>query len=451
MKPLATRFAEWSHALQLESVPADVRREALRCIVDVTGVALAGSALGTAQVVRRLAVGEAPGGSARVWGTPLNAPPASASLANATAAHVLDFDDTCYDGIVHGSAAVWPAVLACAEFSGASGTQTLEAFIAGVEVEYALGRALPESVYYDGWWTSGVFGAIGAATGAAKAIGLCVDQTANAISLAVCQAAGIRGLLGTDAKPYAMGRAARTGVEAAQFAQAGLGAPVDAFESDRGFIKLFARSHFDEVRLSLGERYSLVDPGIAYKLYPACSAVQAATETVLQFVSRHDLRPEDIAAIECDVTPLVAISLTYDQPASATQAQFSLPYALACAVLYRDFGVLHIREPRFHAPEVKAIMRLVKMRRDDALESTELGRQQNPEGARVTVRLRDGRLLQSYSGAATGMPQRPMSDELLDSKFIGCATTALSDESAQVLLSRLRTLPQCADLRDFWT
>lgn len=449
MTQLVVRLARWSHALVLDRLPPDVVRQAIRGIVDVTGVALAGSIHRIAQAARALAAEECPVGTARVWGTSITTAPGAAALANGTAAHVLDYDDTCYDGIVHGSAAVWPAVLACAEACGSPGSRAVEAFIAGVETEYALGRALPDRMYFDGWWTSGVFGAIGAATGAAKILGLSVAETANAIGLAACQATGMRALIGSDAKPYALGRAARTGVEAAHVARAGLGAPADAFESDRGFIKLFAAGEFNEQRLALGERFSLTSPGIAYKLYPACSATQAATEAVLRLVVEHDLVPHDIEAIECDVTPLVAISLMYDQPTSLTEAQFSLPYALACAIRYRDFGVLRMSEPSFDAPDMRALMSRVTMRCNDALEDTEQGRRDNPEGARVTVRLRDGRMLESYNGAATGMPQKPMPDAALNAKFMACAAV-LPRAAGEVLLARLRDLPRCADVRDLW-
>lgn len=449
MTLLASRLARWSHGLALGRVPPEVAREAIRCIVDVTGVALAGSAHRITQAASVLAAEDAPRGLADIWGSATTTAAGAAAQINGTAAHVLDYDDTCYDGIVHGSAAVWPAVLACAQACSASGERALEAFIAGVETEYALGRALPDRVYFDGWWTSGVLGAIGAAAGAAKVLELTVTETASAIGLAACQAAGMRAMIGTDAKPYAIGLAARTGVEAARFARAGLSAPADAFESDRGFIKLFAGGEFDDERFGLGERYSLMSPGVAYKLYPACSATQAATEAVLRLVTDHELAPEDIAAIECDVTPLVAISLMYDRPATVTEAQFSLPYALACAVRYRDFGVLRMNQPSFDAPEMVALMSRVSMRRDDALEATDQGRD-HPEGARVTIRLNGGGTLQRYNGAATGMPQKPMSDAALDEKFIACASTAMPPAASGAMLARLRGLRRCRDVRELF-
>lgn len=451
MSTIAERLAEWGHALNVSNVPSEVVREAKRSIVDVTGVALAGASHDTSLKVRALAQAESSAGSATLWG--IESPgihPAAAALCNGTAAHVLDYDDTCYDGIVHGSAAVWPAVVACAETAGAGGVQLLEAFIAGVETEYALGRSLPDRIYFNGWWTSGLLGSAGAAAGAAKLLGLDTVQTCHAISLAACQATGLRAMIGTAAKPYALGRAAQMGVQAAHFARSGLDAPRDAFESERGFVQVVAAGELDESKLALGRRYSLIEPGIAFKLYPACSAAQAATEAVLKLVIEHDIAASDIVSVDCDVTPLVAISLMYERPASVTEAQFSLPYAIACALRYRDFGVTRMHEPSFAEPETLALMQKVRMIRNDELEATEEGRRQNPEGARVTLTLKNSRVLKLYNGAATGMPARPMPDEALDAKFLACATTTLARREAQALLENLRNLEHCRDARTFF-
>jgi len=446
MSTIAERLATWVHESKLSNFPVEAVRQAKRCIVDVTGVALAGATHETSCKVRVLTQGTSAAGPAMLWGTREAALSAdAAALCNAVAAHVLDYDDTCYDGIVHGSAAVWPAVVASGETIGATGSALLEAFIAGVECEYALGRALSDEMYFKGWWTSGVLGAIGAAAGASKVLGLDAIQTCNAISLASCQATGLRAMIGTDAKPYALGRAAQTGVQAARYAKAGLDAPRDAFESERGFLKVFADGHFDEAYFALGARYSLVEPGIAFKLFPACSATQAATEAVLALAVEHRLKADAIVSIECEVTPLVAISLTYDRPKSLTEAQFSLPYAIGCALRYGSFGVAQMNTPSYEEPEMIAVMQKVRMIHNDALEATEAGRRQNPEGARVAIRLEDGSVLESYNGAATGMPNKPMPDASLDAKFMACTTPVFEKDQAAKLLAELRGLERSND------
>jgi 2-methylcitrate dehydratase PrpD len=440
---IAERLAAWASAVSLASLPAGVVAAAKRSIVDVSGVGIAGANYEVARIARKLMREASASGAAALWGTdePAVAPEAAAHC-NALAAHVLDYDDTCYDGIVHASAAVWPAVLACGEATGASGARLLEAFIAGVECEYALGRAFGDELYFKGWWTSGLLGAIGAAAGAAKVLGLDGARMRAAIALAACHTGGVRAVIGSDAKPFMLGRAASAGVQAARYAAAGLEAPADAFESHRGFIPVLADGRFDAGRLALGERYSLVEPGIAFKLFPACSAAQAATEAVLGLARTHRIDAADVERVDCAVTPLVFISLTYDRPTSVSEAQFSLTYAIGCALLDGAFGVEHLSAPTYGEPRMAALMSKVRMTQGDALEATDEGRRSNPEGARVTLHLKDGRTFERYNGAATGMPQKPMSDGALDAKFLACAGAALDPAAAERLLQSLRALDE---------
>src|SRR5689334_10245436 len=108
----AVSLAEWCAALRHEDVPEDVRLQARRAILDVSGVMAAGSVHPAVAALRRSFEAErgpctvAGGGSAFA---------ATAALINGAAAHAWDFDDTSYTGIMHGSAVIFPAILAIAE------------------------------------------------------------------------------------------------------------------------------------------------------------------------------------------------------------------------------------------------------------------------------------------------------------------------------------------------
>jgi 2-methylcitrate dehydratase PrpD len=186
MKTLAFKLASWATKLNLNDIPSTVVDVAKRCIIDVVGVSIAGSQFHVSDTVRKIAFREYPAGSCTVIGTTNKLSALGASFCNGVAAHCLDFDDTCYDGIVHGSAAVWPSVFAVGEMVGASGKEVLTAFIAGVETEYKLGRFFTDHLYKKGWWNSSVLGVIGAAVGASKLQGFDETLTMNTIQNAAC-------------------------------------------------------------------------------------------------------------------------------------------------------------------------------------------------------------------------------------------------------------------------
>ena len=109
-------------------------------------------------------------------------------------------------------------MLAAAEQADISGARFLESFVAGSETAYALGLTLTDTHYLSGWWATSTLGAIGAAAGAARALGMSREETAMAISLAALQANGMIAMLGTDSKPILAGQAAKLGLESALLA-----------------------------------------------------------------------------------------------------------------------------------------------------------------------------------------------------------------------------------------
>ena len=263
---LAQRIAAFGAGLELDAVPVEVRRAARRCIVDTVGVAIAAAPHPLSRAMYDHAQASYAAGAATVLGWPARLSPVGAALVNGASAHVLDFDDTSYTGIMHGSAVALPAALAATEESGGDGGRLLEAFIVGSEVTYAVALLCTTEHYFKGWWSTATFGAFGAAAGAAKALGLSVEQTVSAVALAGAQACGPKVAFGTDAKPFLAGRAAAIGVESALLAGKGLLGPEAVFEDPRGFLQLLNDGRAEPGAIDdLGRVWRLVEPGIFFK------------------------------------------------------------------------------------------------------------------------------------------------------------------------------------------
>jgi len=67
--------------------------------------------------------------------------------------------------------------------------------------------------------------------------------------------------------------------------------------------------------------------------------------------------------------------------------------------------------------------------------------------ARVTVRLKDGRVLTAPANGARGYPERPATDEELATKFLACAKRALPEPRAHAALASLREIERAPDVR----
>lgn len=444
---IACRFADWAAELAPETIPEEVRHAARRCIVDTVAVAIGGSTVEMATNLRAHAAAEYPGSDCTLLGTDETASAVGAALVNGHASHVLDFDDTSYAGIVHGSTIMLPALLSVAQREKSSGLAFETAFVAASEVAYGVGLTLSKSHYMKGWWASGTCGGIGAAAGAAKLLELDAEQTANAISMAAVNAFGMIGVLGTAAKPLLAGRAASMATEVAYLAKAGFNSPKAAFEDRRGFLALMNDGQQHAVGLAeLGKTWRLVDPGILFKRYPVCSAVQAAGEMTERLIGDNNLGFDDIAEVRCDVTELVDISLVYDRPKSPEEAQFSMPFALGAIIADGRLGPEHLDPERLRDPRLLAAMEKVVKRQSDDVDTPEM-RERCPEGARVTIKTTAGTEHSGYLGAPTGMPETPLSDEALGQKFHDCAKLAAwSQDRTDAVLAGLWSLKSTVDI-----
>ena len=443
------RLGDFVSTLELDRVPPAVVDEARRCVLDTFGVIIGGqnSQLGRATMEHAKQVYR--DGNSHLLGTGTRLHPVGAARVNAASGHAYDFDDTSYTGIMHASVVVLPAALAMAEYRDAGGKALLEAFIAGVEVEYAIAEWCTTHLYYKGWWTSAVYGPLGAAAAASRILGLDSLATSNAMSIAVSQSSGMKVSFGSDAKPLGIGVAAGIGTESALLAAAGLTGPNQVFEGKNGFLSLFNDDqHVTDTVLRLGDQWRLTDPGILFKSYPVCSAAQAGAELTAKLLEQHQLNASEIVGVVCEVPPLVAISLVYNNPESIRQAQFSMQYAVGCILAYGDIKLEHLTETILADPELQLQMGKVSMLVPEYLGNDNTVHQRCPEGAGVTITTRSQGQYNDFLDRPTGMPGNPVSTTALVDKFRNCLIHGgKSNSLAGSIAEELLAIDKCSDIR----
>lgn len=433
--PIESVMATWVAKLSMAKIPQCVLSTASTCISDGLGVMLAGT---QTSVFRQCMELPRPTGYCTLADGSDGTDAAHAAMLNGVACHALDFDDTCYAGIVHGTAAVLPAVMAASQQANTSGKALLEGFVAGSECTYAMGLALSNSFYDRGFWSTATLGVIGAAAGAAKVMGLDAEAIAHAIRIAANAPIGLRATHGTTAKPYLCGLAAKLGVEAAMAAQVGIQGKAGIFESMRGFASTHHDGRLDRAPIDeLGLRFSMIEPGVAFKLRPLCSATAAAIEATAALCAEHGINANDVAAVRCTAPALVVTSLPFLHPTRLSEAQFSMSFAIACTLLHGDVRLDHLTEATLADERLQALMGKVDLVLDiEAFPDEGLA----PEPSRVEIRLNDGRKFDKTVIAATGMPQRPATEQQMQSKFMDCAMRVINAQEAAELWNRAHRL-----------
>ena len=145
----------------------------------------------------------------------------NAAMANGFLAHLDDFDDTYLPTVFHPSAPTIPPALALAEYRHTSGRDFLTACALGLEVSCRVAQVVQAVRHGAVWHMTGIVGPFGAAAAAGRLLGLDADAMARAFGLAGTQASGLRETFGTMTKAFHPGRAAQSGLLAAQLAQRG--------------------------------------------------------------------------------------------------------------------------------------------------------------------------------------------------------------------------------------
>ena len=421
--------------------PEKARRIAVTGFIDCIGVALAGA---DQPVVRNLLKSDGGGKpEARLLLSGERMPAAAAALIGSAAAHALDLDDYAFGN--HTSAVLVPPILAEAEVVGASGARMIEAYLAGFEVWSVLAGRERDYMQGAGWHPTGVYGPVAAAAALSRLRGMSMDETRNALGLAVAAGAGVMDNFGTQAKPYQAARAAEAGVTAVRRALAGLDAGPDALDGAGGFLHVISPSgRVDRASAAsdLGQDWYMAGHGLNIKRYPVVGAAQRCVDAALQLHADHG---PDVAAIE-RVTARISRDhssvMQFRMPADAMQAKFSLEFAVAAPLIFGRLGFAEMRDDCVRRDDLQALMR--KVEREEGPDDDPV----YPVGARhdtVGVVLDDGTALESEPvHRYRGHGQNPLSQDELRAKFMDCAalTGAVPEDAAADLYECLWRLEE---------
>ena len=439
------RLAEFSVKSRWEELPAAAIERAKRAILDSVGVMLAGSVEPPALIVQRLAEAEGGAPLCTVAGTRLRTGGVWAALANGTAGHALDFDDTNFAMLGHPSVPVLAAALAAGELALADGRALIHAFLVGFEVETTLAEAMNPGHYVRGWHATSTLGILGAVAASAKLLGLDPGETRHALAIAASQASGLKENFGTMTKPFHAGHAARGGVLAALLAREGFTGSDIAIEGGQGYLRLLGSQTEDPTATleRLGSPWKILTTGIAVKPYPSCACTHSIIAALLELRQAHALRPEDVAEVTIGVNALVPNILIHHDARTGLEGKFSAEFCAAAALVDGHVGITTFKDERTADPALRRLMGRVKM----VVDSTIPGDLEHHVWTRVGVRLGNGRTLEIPPREVPGHPSAPLSREALLAKFADCAGRVLARDRVDSLAEMLEGLEGCPDLR----
>ncbi len=432
---VAERVAHFvaNSAAQNHAPSRDVAR---RLMLDVSGICVA--AKHEAYVSASLASIDGTG-PCTVFGHSQTLSAEGAAFVNGTAAHGEDFDDTYEGGPVHAGAVIVPAVLAAVQRHGGSGADLQRGIAIGVELMCRLCAVAPMRVHKAGFHPTAIFGVMGAVVGVGAALRVSEQVLVDAMGIAGSMASGIIEYLAEGAWTKRMhpGWAAQSGYRAVRLAMGGFKGPRTVFEGQHGFFHAYANTpdgNFEAMLQGFGQDWLWTT--IAFKPY-ACGTMAHPFIDCARAWRARGLALDTIARIDCDTAEGIVHRLweplaTKRAPQNAYAAKFSIPYAIAVALLRDNAGLGEYTDAWVSDTELLRLMSKVNYTVDPA----------NPYPKQFTghvkVTLTDGTVHEHRQGFFKGGVDNPMSDADLRHKFMAnCAHGGLAAGQAQALEAAL--------------
>jgi 2-methylcitrate dehydratase len=407
-------------------------------VLDSVGIAIGALGAEPVEIVADTVFEVDEDGPCQLWGRDGTASPPQAAMHNTALTRYLDYMDSFLapGETPHPSDNV-ASVVACGELVDATGRELLEGIGVAYEVQGELAWNAPVR---DRGFDHVTQTVISAACGAGKVLGLDREQLRNAIGIAgtahnalrVTRTGGIN-----EWKGVASANAARNAVYACLLARNGMEGPTNLFEGQKGWKQVVAGDF--EVNL---------DPGCGHvfdtmtKRYVAETYAQSAVEGIIELAEEFEIDPDDVEAIHLETFHGAKLIIgggegsRYEVETRA-QADHSLPYMLAAALVDRELTSAPYDPDRIQRDDVQRLLRAVDVEENDAFtERFEDGEMP----AAIQVVLDDGTTFDVEKDAFQGHPTQPMTWDRIEAKYERLAAQRYDDERVQDIADVVETL-----------
>jgi 2-methylcitrate dehydratase len=347
--------------------------------------------------------------------------PDRAALYNSALVRYLDYNDsyiakkeTCHPSDNLG------AVLAASEYAHKSGREFLTALALAYQVQCRLSDVAPVRAKGFDHTTQGAYAV---AAGVSKALGLDQGRVANAVAISGTAYNALRvtrtGSL-SNWKGLAYPDTAFGATHAAFLAMRGITGPLEVFEGNKGLMDAITgpfELDWTRENLEVVRRTSV-------KKYNAEFHSQSALEGVLELRAAHHIRPEEIESISIDIFDVAYHIIgggeegDKQQVRTKEEADHSLPYMVAVALLDGDVSPAQYMPERIVRVDVQSLLRRVTIRPDEALSN----RFPAEMPCLIQITLKDGRKLSIEKQDYEGFYTHPMAWEKVVAKFERLAT-----------------------------
>ena len=450
-------YAAFSSGLSFDDLPPALVEAVTLNLFDTLACSTAGvTATGIPELFELVADWGGKPEATVLW-SDLRVPAFQAAWVNGSMCHARDYDDTHDKAILHAGVSVIPAALAAAEIAPGpvSGKDFYAAVAAGLELICRLGCSTRLNVIQTGFLYTSLYGYFAATVAAARVLKLSAQDTHNALGLVLTQAAGSHQVTRDAAwtKRMGPGFGARGALTSVAMAMKKIKGVHRVFDGVDGLNRIYLQSSLDgeAARRGLGERYDFAD--LSYKPYPCCRFNHTAIDAALELRKQVGFDWRAVTAIRAYTNSAafqaVGTPLEIRQaPTTIVQAQFSICYSIACALVNGSVGLKDFATEALSRPDIAALTARVTPVIDEEIERV-WGRNVGPTRVEAMV---GNTAFTAQVDEPKGGVGRPMSKVDLRHKLEDCLAVGgfdpASADAFEAIIGELRdSRDVAADLR----
>lgn len=406
-------LARFASNLCFDDLPDDTVNRITDLYVDWAGSALSGKGHRAISILEKFAETMGPGeGSSEILTNRKTSSPFFACMVNASASHISEQDDVHNGSVFHPATIVFPAALAMAQKTGASGKDFLAACVAGYEVGIRVGEFLGRS-HYEVFHTTGTAGTFASAAAVGNLIGLDENLMLHAFGSAGTQSAGLWEFLrdGADSKQLHTAKASAEGLMSAVLAQDGYTGAKQILEGKQGLAAgMSSDSDLEKLTDGLGDRWAVLET--SFKYHASCRHTHPAADALLKAVLENDLQPKDIIEVTCHVHQgAIDVLGPITNPQTVHQAKFSMPATLGLIATHRKAGISEFANV-LDDEIARSFLKRIHMKLDEEVNRAYPKRWIG----KVTLKISNGKEISSRVDEPKGDPGNTLSRQELDEK-----------------------------------
>ena len=445
---LAEDIAKYVHSVYYDDLPDSAIHNAKRLIVDTIGCGIGALEADPVKIAIKAVPYVESGPTATILRSAKRASIDLTAFVNCTMARYFDYNDT-YDGkeFSHPSDNIM-AILAVADAYELKGTDALLGIILAYEIQARLADA---AALWTKGWDQVTYGLISVSAAASRIMGLTVEETTQAINIALNSHITMRQIRAGELsmwKAAAFANSARNALFAVQLAKNGMTGPAPIFEGEMGFFRLVTgKFAFDTKKFGNKKNKFKIGQGLI-KYYPAETRAQTAIWCALQLrnkISNLDaVKSILIGTNEAGYRILGKEKEKWD-PKTKETADHSLPYIAAIALIDKKVDINSFVERRFRDKVTLDFMKKIKV-----AEKKEFTKMFNAGGtvnaADITITLNNGETLYEKQIYSKGHAKNPMTDVEINEKFRRLTRKYISPQQTDFALEMMWNLERSKDV-----